>query len=99
MRSLLSSKYAQGQLVVISDTTEALKSGEEAIESAMSTNGWKEHGAKSLMICGDTENFAGSESLPVFPASKVTLYDIICRDYVFMTMDAVKEMEQKYISA
>lgn len=112
MRSALSSKYAQGQLVLVGGSAEESFETPDMIYQYLTENGWTKFDAKSLIVLGEGEesivaaieadsptNCSADQKPRQFKlvsASNLTVYDIVCHDHLFLSQTAVTQLQDRY---
>lgn len=96
LRSALSSKFADGKLIVLEDAT-AAEPKTKALADRLKGLGWS-----SVLIIGGAELDANlvraASNLPgvdVLPQQGANVYDILRCDVVALTKDAVKHLEER----
>jgi len=96
LRSALSAKQADGKLVVV-DSLELKEAKTKALADRLAKLGWG-----SALVIGGTEidtNFARAASnvpeLAVVPQQGANVYDILRRDTLVLTRDAVEQLEAR----
>ncbi|MEC7489158.1 MAG: 50S ribosomal protein L4 [Pseudomonadota bacterium] len=96
MRSALSSKQADGQLIVL-DEASLENPKTKDLASKLSTNGWR-----NVLIVTGTEvddNLArAAANIPhvdVLPQQGANVYDILLRDTLVLTKDAVERLQER----
>jgi large subunit ribosomal protein L4 len=96
LKTALSSKQAEGKLVVIEDAT-AVDGRTRALAAQIAALGWN-----SALIIGGAEidgNFARAAAnipvIDVLPQQGANVYDILRRDTLVLTRDAVKALEER----
>ncbi len=94
MRVALSMKAKDGKLFILDDMTVA-KPNTKAMQQSFTNNGWN----SVLFVGGETvdENFALSArnivNVDVLPAQGANVYDIVRRDVLVLSKDAVAQLE------
>ena len=94
MRIALSSKAKQGKLFILNDMT-AAKPATKEMQKAFASNGWN----SVLFVSGETvdQNFALSArnivNVDVLPVQGANVYDIIRRDILVLSKEAVQKLE------
>ena len=94
MRVALSAKAKNGKLFIVDNLT-AEKPNTKAMQAALTKNGWK----SVLFVGGETvdSNFALSArniiNVDVLPSQGANVYDIIRRDVLVLSQDAVANLE------
>lgn len=94
MRIALSSKAKQGKLFILNDMT-AAKPATKELKKAFENNGWN----SVLFVSGETvdQNFALSArnivNVDVLPVQGANVYDIIRRDILVLSKEAVQKLE------
>ncbi len=96
MRSALSAKLAEGKLIVI-DTLHLPEAKAKALKAQLAV-----FGARSYLMVGGAELDAGFqnaarnlEGVDVLPQQGANVYDILRRDLLIMTRDAVQHLEAR----
>ena len=96
LRTALSSKQAEGKLVIVDDVN-AAESKTAALAASFRTLGWA-----SVLVVGGTEvneNFArAARNIPnvdVLPSQGANVYDILRRDVLVLTKSAVEQLEAR----
>ncbi len=96
LKMALSSKVAEGKLVILDDA-KAKDHKTKPMAKAMDSFGFK----SALIVCGqevDTNFARATRNLPrldVVPGVGANVYDILRRDVLFLTKDAVAELTEK----
>jgi large subunit ribosomal protein L4 len=96
LRTAISSKQAEGKLVIIDDVT-AAEPKTAALAASFRTLGW----ASVLFVQGTevNENFAlAARNIPnvdVLPSQGANVYDILRRDVLVLTKSAVEQLEAR----
>ena len=96
MRSALSSKQADGQLIVL-DEASLENPKTKDLASKLSTNGW----CNVLIVTGTDvdDNLArAAANIPhvdVLPQQGANVYDILLRDTLVLTKDAVERLQER----
>jgi large subunit ribosomal protein L4 len=96
LRTALSSKQAEGKLVIVDDVTSA-QPKTAALAASFRTLGW----ASVLVVDGTevNENFArAARNIPnvdVLPSQGANVYDILRRDVLVLTKSAVEQLEAR----
>lgn len=94
MRVALSMKAKNGKLFIVDDLT-AEKPNTKALQTSFTNNGWK----SVLFVGGETvdQNFALSArniiNVDVLPSQGANVYDIVRRDVLVLSKDAVANLE------
>lgn len=96
LKHALSAKRAAGELVIIDDAKMSAPKTKELLDSI------KKHGWKTALIVSGPEvdsNFAlasrNIESVDVLPAQGINVYDILRRQTLVLTKDAVDQLEAR----
>ena len=96
LRSALSAKQADGKLIILKDA--ALKSPKtKELSEKLAKLGW----ANALVVAGAEvdENFARAAAnipnLDILPTQGANVFDILRRDHLVLTTDAVEALEAR----